>query len=554
MHGVLSERRLKDGDMFIRSTWAKVAVALGASALIAAGSVVPANAAGKEFIDLQNFAAGEPDHIDPNLTSTLVGANVALLLFDTLTDTDANGALQPSAADKWSTPDQGKTWVFTLKKNGKFSNGEPVLPSSFVRGFKRAADPKLASEVAYHTYFIKGMEDYNNGKGAFPTSSYVADDKKMTLTIKMVNTTVDFPSIAQHTVFSPLPKSMDNAPANVEEDGLKLIGNGPYKLAAPIAKRTGGQIVLVPNTNYAGKKPTLSKITFKISADVNAALNAFRSGQGDNAPIPAGQFDSLTKQYGTLGVKTTLGTDYWAFNWDDAVVGGAKNVLLRSAIVKAVDRDAISRVIYEGVRKPTGALVPPGIPGYVANNGQSTKRDLAGAKKDFAAWVAKGNKISSPLRLSYNEGSNWDKVASIISANLKDAGIDSKLDPFPADGTYFTKMRNGQGQIVRAGWFADYPLMDNFLFPLLDSASIGGDNLARYANNAYDALIDKARATVDAKKAQAIYRQAEQVAVVQDKVIMPTVNRGVSSVVSKKVSKYPITPLGMVLYNEIVKN
>ena len=48
------------------------AVALAAS-LIALPTAHAATAPGGTFVDLQNFAAGEPDHIDPNLTSTLVG-------------------------------------------------------------------------------------------------------------------------------------------------------------------------------------------------------------------------------------------------------------------------------------------------------------------------------------------------------------------------------------------------------------------------------------------------------------------------------------------------
>lgn len=71
---------------------------LAALGLAVGGTVVSAHAAAPAFIDCQLFAAGEPDHIDPALTSTLVGANVATMLFDGLTDTDANGALYGEVA------------------------------------------------------------------------------------------------------------------------------------------------------------------------------------------------------------------------------------------------------------------------------------------------------------------------------------------------------------------------------------------------------------------------------------------------------------------------
>ena len=528
---------------------------LAAVGLAVGGTIVSAHAAtAPTYIDCQLFSAGEPDFIDPALTSTLVGANLATMLFDGLTDTDAAGNLYGEVASKWATKDGAKTWTFTLKKGLKFSNGEAVLPSSFVTGWKRAFAASMASEVAYHSYFITGMEEYNSGKGAWPSTSVVADDSAMTLTIKMVNPTADWPSIVGHSVFSPVPTSMASASSKVEEDGTKLVGNGPYMLEKAITKRAGGEVVIVPNPNYGGKTPTLSRATFKISSDVNAAYNAFASGQCDNGPIPAGRYTELLTKWGTKGVKTTLGTDYWGFNWEDPTVGGTKNKYLRSAISKAIDREQISTVIYQGVRKPASGLLPPGLPGYKTGQGLTSSRDLDGAKADYKKWLALGNKTPEPIRLSYNDGAGWDKVASIIIANLKDVGIPAKLDPYPADGTYFSKMRSGKGQLIRAGWFADYPIADNFLFPLLHSKSIDGDNLERYNSSAFDALINSARSSTNKSFAQSQYRRAEVQALRNDVVITQTVNRGIATVLAASTTSFPITPLGMIAFDQIVKN
>jgi ABC-type oligopeptide transport system substrate-binding subunit len=527
---------------------------LAALGLAVGGTVVSAHAAAPAFIDCQLFAAGEPDHIDPALTSTLVGANVATMLFDGLTDTDANGALYGEVASKWKTTDGSKTWVFTLKKGLKFSNGEAVLPSSFVNGWKRALDSKLASEVAYHGDFILGMSAYSTGKGPFPASSVVADDKALTLTIKMENPTADWPAIVGHSVFSPIPTTMVGASDKVEEDGTKLVGNGPFMLEKAITKRAGGEVVLVPNPNFGGKTATLSKLTAKIFSDTNAAYNAFASGQCDSGPIPAGRYTELLTKWGTKGLKSTLGTDYWGFNWEDPIVGGTKNKYLRSAIAKAIDRDQISSVIYQGIRKPASGLLPPGLPGYKSGQGLTNSRDLAGAKADYQRWLDAGNTTPPAIRLSYNDGAGWDKVASIIIANLKDVGIPAKLDPFPADGTYFSKMRSGKGQMIRAGWFADYPIADNFLYPLLHSASIGGDNLERYNSATFDALVNSARSTTNKAFAESQYRRAEVQALRSDVAITQTVNRGISVVLSASIATFPITPLGMVVYDQVVKN
>ncbi len=502
------------------------------------------------FVDLQNFAAGEPDHIDPRTTGTLTGAQVSILMFDSLTDTNVSGQLVPSAATKWTTPDQGKTWVFTLKKGAKFSNGELVTPTHFVNSWIQTTSAALASEVAYHSYIIEGFQAWNEGKGPKP-GSVVANDKANTLTVTLTNKFLGFPEVASHPVFSPMIKANWNADGKLETNGTKLIGNGPYKLKKAATLNAGGEVVLVRNEGYSGKKGTLSEIQFKITKDVNAQYNLFESGQGLSASVPAGRYKEALAKYGDQGFGTVLGTDYWAFNWEDPVVGGAKNQKLRLAIAKAIDRNQMSETIYQGQRKPTDQLVPKGIPGYRTGLGLGVNRDLEGAKKALAEWKAAGNELKEPLRLSYNEGANWDQVATIFVGNLKEAGIDAKLDPYPADGTYFTKMRKGEGQIVRSGWFADYVLYDNFVYPLLHKSSIDGDNLARYNSDKYSGLVDRARETQDKNAASALYAEAEKVALTEDVVIFPTVNRSNNYVFSPKVKNLKITPLGFVLYNEI---
>jgi oligopeptide transport system substrate-binding protein len=529
-------------------------IAAGALAITAGLIASPALAATKKkpvvFVDLQNFAAGEPDHIDPAITTTLTGVQVTGLIYDTLTDTAANGDLVPGAAAKWTTADSGKTWVFTLKKGGKFSTGEPVTPTSFLKGWIRATDSKTASEVAYHSYLIQGFEEWNTGKGPVPTS-VVANDKANTLTVSLKIAFSGFPAVASHTVFAPIPKTMYEADGKVEESGTSLVGNGPYMLKKQITKQVGGEIVLIRNPKYSGTKGTLDEIQFKIGGDVAAVYNAFESGQGVSAAVPPGRYKEALAKYGDRGLGPVLGIDFWGLRYDDPIIGGPKNQKLRTAIVKAIDRNQLTEAIYQGQRKATDQLVPPGIPGRANGLGITggKGRDLEGAKADFAAWKSAGNELKEPLRLSFNEGAGWDKVATIMIGNLKDVGIDAKLDQFAKDGTYFSKMREGKGQIMRLGWFADYTLQDNFLFPLLHKDSIGGDNASAYNNDAFNKLVDQARATADPKASAALYVQAEKIAL-EDGVVMPTTVRANNMVFSEKVTKIEINPLGYILYNQ----
>jgi ABC-type transport system substrate-binding protein len=89
---------------------------------------------------------------------------------------------------------------------------------------------------------------------------------------------------------------------------------------------------------------------------------------------------------------------------------------------------------------------------------------------------------------------------------------------------------------------------------LLHSASIGGDNLERYNSATFDALVNSARSTTNKSFAQSQYRRAEVQALRSDVAITQTVNRGISVVLSASIATFPITPLGMVVYDQVVKN
>ena len=118
---------------------------------------------GGNLVDLQNFATGgEPDHIDPALSTTVQGSQPGQLIFDGLTETDyKTGELKPMVAESWTSTGELSTWTFKLKPNVTFSNGDPVLPSDFKYGWERVVTKTMASELSYHltdNAWTKGAE------------------------------------------------------------------------------------------------------------------------------------------------------------------------------------------------------------------------------------------------------------------------------------------------------------------------------------------------------------------------------------------------------------
>ncbi|HVT76456.1 MAG TPA: ABC transporter substrate-binding protein [Acidimicrobiales bacterium] len=496
---------------------------------------------GGTLTDLQNFSGASPDHLDPNRAASIQDSQPGQLIWSMLTHTNPKtGELENSVAESIDHNADFTQWTFHVKKGLKFSNGDPVLPSSFAFSWNRLVNPALASEVSYHVtdnLKIVGADDVAKGK-AQTMSGLVADDNAMTLKMTLAEPLNFADKIVSHLAFAPLDVKdvTKNGTLTVDktvdyEKGI-MIGNGPYKMLEPAKPQDS--VTLVRNDLYNGgpekHKAYIDKIVFKEFNGESAqdtAWTTFESGGGDTGYIPSTRFAEAKAKYGPLNRisdKPFLGIYYWGFNMKDPVVGGAANVNLRKAIAAAINKTEMINKVYNGSRKVATGLTPPGIPGYKAGLDKIPNLNLTAAKKYLSDWeTATGKKASSlDIKLNYGIGLGHADNAAIIQANLAAIGIKSTLDG--RDGTtYFSTIRknNPPGMFLRAGWVADYVAYDNMLFPLFDSAGIGADNLTQYDNPKFDQLIEQARSAKTQADAEAKYREAEDLVLNVDRAAVP---------------------------------
>jgi ABC-type transport system substrate-binding protein len=240
--------------------------------------------AGGEFVDLGTFVGDPPEHIDPALNSTLDAYQVINALYDGLTDIDAtdpeNPVIVPHVAESYEANEDATVWTFTIKDDQFFSDGEQVLPSSFVRAWERASDPDFAGDYSYLMGFIDGGNEKLEGE-ADELSGVVADDEAMTLEVTLDAPYSNFDAVAGFQLFFPMPAAVDELEnQNDWENGI-MIGNGPYAMESA---RTDQEIVLVRNDEWSGDyngetwPDRLEKITFRVSADPDTSYNSFEAG------------------------------------------------------------------------------------------------------------------------------------------------------------------------------------------------------------------------------------------------------------------------------------
>ena len=458
------------------------------------------------LVDMQNFGQGEPNHIDPALADTVQGAQIPVLLFDGLTDTDYDGKTVPALAEKWDVNTDGTEFTFHLKAGQTFSDGEAITPTTFKKSWERALAPDLKSAVNYHMFPIKGAQDIVDGKTK-ELAGVTADDAANTLTVTLDAPFADFPAVVGHPVFSPVPKAAYEAKDSSKYEQGVMIGNGPYAMESPW--KHNSEIDLVRNDKYQGTPAKTAKIHFIISKDLASAYNAFQAGKGDTAYIPDGQFAASTKTYKAI-TDVFDGVYKFEIGQDNPCLGGPKNLKLRQALSLAIDRERINKQVYDGSRLTASGLTPPGVEGFKSGLCDNCKYDVTKAKKLIKEWKAEGGHLTKAIRIGTNTGAGHEPVVSIIVENFKAIGIPAKLDGLNPD-TWTDDLRKAHGcDFCRSGWVWDYPIYDNVLGSQYLSTGIGSDNWARFDSKDFDTAIKKARATTDAAERANTYRQAEK--------------------------------------------
>jgi ABC-type oligopeptide transport system substrate-binding subunit len=526
----------------------------GASDTTASGG---ATATGGELVDVGTFTGKPPLHIDPALNTTLDAYQVINSLYDGLTELDtqtdpAKPVLKGLVAESFESNADATVWTFKIRQGLTFSDGEPVTPTSFSRAWERASNKDFAGDYSYLMNFIKGGKEKLAGT-ATTLAGVKADDATMTLTVELAAPYSNFATVAGFQLFFPMPSAVDKLGNQNDWENGVMIGNGPYMMEKA---RTDTEIVLVKNPKWGGdiygnKSASLDKITFKVSADPDTAYNSFEAGEGLVAKVPPGRAKEADDNWGTTQNVKTLGTEFYVFNQKDPVVGGPANQLLREAISAAINRDDINTAVFNGIRTiPTG-LTPPGTPGFKADLCKYCKYDVAQAQKAFNDWKAAGHSLTAPIKIQFNANSGHEDVVQIIIDDLKQIGIEAQPDPFPAD-TYFAQLAEGACQFCRDSWNADYPTYDNWMYDLMHTDAIGGNNHGFHSNPQFDSLVDEAKKTVDTDKQASLFQQAEDILLNTDVAVAP-INWRVGQYVynDKKIAEFPQSQLSLVAWDRI---
>lgn len=493
----------------------KILTFLLAAILLTALSAGCGKTASNEQV-LRYALEAEPSTLDPGKSTAIPESLAELQIFEGLTRLDAKDQPLPGVAERWDVSADGLTYVFHLRANAKWSNGDPVTAQDFVFAWQRVLNPDFASENAYMLFPIKQAEAYN-GKQASADQLGIKAVDDHTLEVTLEKPTAYFLSLVAFHAFYPVhEKTVTAQPDSWATDVATLIGNGPFKVTNWMHN---GQIDFAKNDAYwDASSVKLAKMEWPISDSQATRLSMVENNQADMmVEPPVGEHDRL-KQEGLLSISPYLGDYYYVFNTMQPPFDNPK---VRQAFSLAINREALVTNVIKGGKKPAYAWVAPGLinPGtgkdFREEGGNYVTENTEQAKKLLAEAGYPDGKGLPPITILYNTSELHKAVAEAVQEMWKqNLGIEVSLTN--QESKVFLESRTqGQFQVARASWVGDYADPMTFIDVFRDSG-----NDAKYHNPAYNRLVEQAQSTNDQSVRMKAMHDAEQL-LFADAVIMP---------------------------------
>ncbi len=490
----------------------RITQALGALSLALAFSLLPAGAQTiKDGGDLRAALTGEPDVLDPAVSSIYTGAQVYEGIFSKLIDIAPDNSFVPDLATAWTQTDP-TTWTLKLVTNATFHNGEAFTSADVKYTFERILDPKTASAYAGLYAQIASVDA--------PDPATVVFHLKSPFGAFLTNLATNGEIVNKKAIESGDPA---RAP----------VGTGPFIFVEWVQ---GDHISLKKNPTYfkAGL-PHLDSITFKFLPVDQSRIDGLAAGEldwVDAIPLQSvptlkadPRFTYVTSPVAGIPDYITLNTKLAPFD----------NLKVRQAVALAVNRAAIRDVAYLGTGELGLTEMPTGSTWYDATGVFSTDPDVAKAKQLLAdAGFAGGLQVEYLGLPQYPE---LLKTGQVLRETLKEIGIDMVIKPVDVS-VWFDAFIAGKYQITSA--YQERTIdPDNFYSLVLHSGA--PVNTSGYSNPAVDALIEKAAASADTAERKALYQQIRTM-VTADAPLVFAHYETLNYLMNKKVMGSVITP------------
>ena len=437
--------------------------------------------------------SGQKNSLDPANQPSTQNSLTVNAVYNRLMDLDDNFRVHPELATKWSSNKSGKVWTFHLRKGVTFSDGHPFTAADVVWTYRRLIDPNTKSEAAATLAFLN--------------SSGITAKGKYTVVFKLDKPVAELP-IAITTKNTYIVEKG----ANTDLLRTHGIGTGPF---VAVGFQPVQQVHLFTRNKHYWQKglPKASCLAMYVIQEATTRNAALQSSQIDIAQqidfstIPAMKAVSSVKLLKT-GPSTSMTLPMWV---DTAPFSDNR---VREALKMVVDRKQMINTVLNGYGLAgDDNPIPPNSP--YAWRHTAPKQDIPKAK---ALLAAAGYSASHPLKVDMYTAEMIPgavAMAQVYKQQAAMAGVNVNVIVGPASEYWDNVWLKHSFEM--SGWNARPPG---------EALSIAYRCNAAYpethwCNKKYDAMLDKAITTVNAKQRRKLYQQVAKMMSLQGGEIIP---------------------------------
>ena len=433
--------------------------------------------------------------LNPLYISDGTSFRVSFDIYEGLISYNQKGEIKCDGCKSYEVLNDNKTYIFHLRENAKWSNGDNVTAEDYVYSLRRAVDP-----ITTATDYLSCLFDIKNAKAIIEGSlnkeelGVYADDK-YTLRIELENSNFEFLDYVTIPIFLPMHKpTVDKYGLSAFSKPEAIMYNGPYKIQSWVPNNN---MVLVKNENYWDKKNvSIEKVKFLMITDGSVDLNTFRTKNEHMTyyNIPNREKSEYVKEFGNKYKNYNMLCQYKiVFNLNNHKYS---DIRVRKAFNLAMDRDKLCyKVIKSAV--PSYSVIHEDIYNGEFKNDITNLEEYSWMKlsmnerNEMARELLKeaGYSKENPLKIELSLRS--DEFHKNIGSSIQDIynkafdGLVVLELVFNDLSTHLNIVSKNQFDMTVLRWIADYNLPSNYTMLLVSDNSL---NFGKYSNSELDNL------------------------------------------------------------------
>jgi len=461
--------------------------------------------------DQQIFRVMSPEPRSLDIQINLYDGESTLYPFETLLIRDELWQPIPAAASDYTVSDDAMEWTFHLRPGARWNDGRPVTAHDFVYAFRRMLNPINANPYAFFYYDIKNAKAISTGKIVDLNQLGVQAIDDLTLKINMERSTPHFSHVVSFGLVYPTPRWAVEKHGRRWTEVQNIVSNSGFKMSE---WQTGSHMTFVPDPMYNGPhKPFLEKVIHPFRYATAQTVLAYENDEVDIETVDISDMDRIERHplLSTELVKTPGRTTWYLFFKSKSPFN---DIRVREAISRAVDRDAICRVVLRGAAVPAYSMIPPDFKQY---NGDAMQPYQAFDPKRAKELM---REAGYPNGRGFPQQDMWIRAptpsmkmagVAIQSMLLEHLGI--KVNIKTLDRTaYMNKLYNWELDFGFLQFVADYVDPRNMLDMTWHSQPKGAGR-HDWANSNFDTLVENAGAELDEGIRTNLYKKAEEILV-----------------------------------------